>query len=263
MAFSFQRSAISFQRSAFRLSPFAFILCTLLLWASTSSAAAPRAVISGPTRARGLQLVALDASESVAAEGGLCWVQLSHPDDAVLTFEGGQKVVLLTPASGRVELLLIAVGLDGGKAVADQKRWSIAIGDDPGPNPPGPNPPGPGPTPPPDPGRFNLAAEVLAWSAAVPADQRSLAPRLAENFEAVASAVAAGVMKLPADIIGETNKRNTVTQGASRKNWGGFWESLRQRLNGLADRGELKTPEDYATAWREIAAGLRGVKAKG
>lgn len=230
------------------------ILIAELLAAAVASAAAPRAEIVGPAKVRPYQGVMLDASGSVAAEDGLIWDFISHPDDGILTSEGGRKAFFVSPSGGKLVIRLLAVDLDGGKAKVASARWEIVI-DGPLP-PPGPDP-GPGPAPD---DLTGLSRDVRDWADGIPTEARRIAPELAANFESVASSIAAGVLTDPKRIIETTFAANKSTQREHAPAWAEFFQRLSVRLNELAKAGTLRTPADHQKTWGEIAAGLRRVK---
>jgi hypothetical protein len=79
---------------------------------------------------------------------------------------------------------------------------------------------------------------------------------LAESFESVAAAVAAGVYTTPKEISKATGEANQTALGPALESWMPVLSKLQTELRRRSNAGELKTPEQHAAAWREIAEGL-------
>lgn len=224
----------------------------------------PTAVIAGPTVGSPGDLIVLDASQSTGA-AGYAWV-LADSDKTFLEVEDGRKAVFATGAAGRYTFVLVAASaaVDGKPQVAIA-RHRVTVGDP----PPDPIPPDPLPPPnpiPPDPlpsGKFGLATLARDAAAAVrlaSADKQRSAAALAGSFETIASTIAAGALRTPAEIVAATREQNISALALQRTAWEPWADALRRRLNELSDNGQLKSAEDYAVAWREIAAGLKAVR---
>jgi len=128
------------------------------------------------------------------------------------------------------------------------KLVTIYVRVDPSPSPPGP---APGPTLP-EAGR--LARE---WLKTVPEAARGRSSALAEAFRRTAEEIDAGKWKTPAEIIAAAVEANRAAVGEARNDWLAWFEALRQYMNGLAERGGLKTPAEHAALFRDLAEGLR------
>jgi hypothetical protein len=136
----------------------------------------------------------------------------------------------------------------------------------------GPSPPGPGPVPPPPPvpptppqplpdGKYGLANAALTWVVTfVPAEHRSKAKPLADQFRAVASMIAAGALKDAQPILTEIRTRNNMVLGGSTEAWKPWGKQLSTMLERLDSEKKLIPPEDYRIAFEEVATGLEGVK---
>lgn len=136
----------------------------------------------------------------------------------------------------------------------------------PGPNPP--TPPGPDPVPNPTPnlpnGRFGLAKTTYLHAVTKVKEPRAKAAQvLAESFESVASAVAAGAYKTGDQILTATKEANNAalaTVNLDPNPWEDFGAELQKTLYELYKSKKIATAEDYADAWREIATGLKAIK---
>lgn len=168
----------------------------------------------------------------------------------------------------RNETFVILLDLDGGQytvsfASFDAKKHAthtIKVGG--GPVPPKPPEPPPGPVPPPLPdGKYQLANASVTWSLAfVPVQDRSVAKLLANSFRSMASAIGAGTMRDPQTILTQTREANNLALAGHVDGWKPWGTKLSETLAKLNAEGKLVTPEDYATAWNEIATGLEAVK---
>lgn len=249
----------------------AVLLAVLLAFSGVSSTATatepvslqpyrqrPVAVIEGRERVQLGNPVLLDASKSI----GDAFVWLLDRDVDFMEADNGRKVYFMTSQPGRYKFTLVAISAPakpGDAAQVAKTAFTVTYGD-PGPGP-DPTPPGPGPSPPtPDPGKYGLAAftHQAAMAVATP-NRKQVAVSLSSNFDAVASAIAAGAIKDPAKIVEQTYKLNApvLTDPA----WKSWTQAMRGRLNALSDGGQLTAVNDYVIAWREIAAGLRLVTA--
>lgn len=160
--------------------------------------------------------------------------------------KAGEALRLTVPEAADIDVVTVGEG-----------RWAIvlAIGDPPrvqilylrleSAPPPPPQPPLPEAT--------RLARE---WLSLVAESARSKARALAAAFRAVADDIDAGKLTSPQAIIQASTERNRAALGEDRNVWLSWFEKLREYMNGLADSGRLKTPQDHAKLFREIAAGL-------
>jgi len=82
---------------------------------------------------------------------------------------------------------------------------------------------------------------------------------LAATFSDISSRITKGELKTPLEIITATAAANAKVLDNQEKieAWAGFREALREKLNAMAEAGELKTPEDHIRIWNEIAEGLK------
>lgn len=137
----------------------------------------------------------------------------------------------------------------------------------PGPNPQ-PTPPGPGPAPNPTPtlpdGRFGLAKITYQHFVGKVKEPRAKAANaLAESFESIASAVAAGAYKTGDQILEATKQANNAALASANVDPNPleeFGSELQKSLYQMYKSKKISNAEDYADAWREIAIGLKAVK---
>jgi len=94
-------------------------------------------------------------------------------------------------------------------------------------------------------------------------DIKKVAPDLANSFDGIASSIVAGALKTDKDIINAVfaSNQNALNNAKVKKeNVVKFAESLNTEVFNLYEKDKLSTAADFATAFREIANGLRGVK---
>jgi hypothetical protein len=127
-----------------------------------------------------------------------------------------------------------------------------------------PRPPGPGPDFPP--GRFGLAEKAFNWTVKVnlPEDQKAKsAQALAASFSTVASQISARTLTNGVKILEETKNSNDValkSVNVQNTDWKLWSDEFKKYTFNLYKTSKLKSPTDFADAWREIAAGLNQVK---
>jgi hypothetical protein len=166
----------------------------------------------------------------------------------------------------------VVVALVEGKIQRDVH--TITVGGSP---PPGPDPgpgPGPGPTPPdptpvvPD-GAHGFTKLAYEKAAGLPAANRTKAAALADNFESVASAIAAGTITTDSDALAALVQKNWTTLGLksqteSRQSpWYPWFIAWQQKADQVEAAGGLPNVNAYAEIFRATADGLRLVKASG
>jgi hypothetical protein len=134
---------------------------------------------------------------------------------------------------------------------------------------PGPGPPSPGPNPGPTPvipdGKYGLARIVyqLAMDTVPPGPRAKGAPVLYNSFNGIAASVAAGTLTDPRSLLTQTKTANQTAlanAGVSAGDWDNFFVALQRVIFPLHSSGKLNTVQDFAEAWREIAAGLEKVR---
>lgn len=120
---------------------------------------------------------------------------------------------------------------------------------------------GPAPEPDPDPPvpvpptGYGLTALVPGWLSTVPESARHETPAVKNVFTSVATLADAGKFKT-------FEEMNTATVTVIKSSvtdlspWNGFGKAFNEAIARLRSEGKIKTPEDQADAYREIAAGL-------
>ncbi len=149
---------------------------------------------------------------------------------------------------------------------SDQASLRIEVKGEPGPGPG----PGPGPSPEPDPvfpdKRYKLAKFAYDTAyAKVPdgAARRNGAEALATSFEGAAARIAAGTVKDPETSLVELEASNVAALKAARidrAHWDAWGTALQKEWHPLNVSGKMKTIEDFADAYREVALGLKSVR---
>ena len=123
---------------------------------------------------------------------------------------------------------------------------------------PDPKPPEP-PKPPQPPvvetlGFVTLARDELAK---VPAEARVHSAAVADNFDSMASKLAATASMTIDQANAELKAKHGQTLAAVKEHWLPFFRAWAAKANELNDSGKLSTREHYVTAYTETAAGLR------
>ncbi len=245
----------------------AIILCLV----SAARAAAPVAVLNGPSAAPAPGIVILDASGSTG-DGKPDWI-VTDPDDSVQAMQGldGRLAVFYMgtkPTTAKIVLVVWGTDADA-KSKAYGKRV-IAFGSGPAPVPPGPTPVPPTPptpvppVPPPAPvlpdGRFKLAAVAYTAGMHVAAPARSKAPQVAAVFGGIASSVAAGTI-VDKPTAGLTCKQQlAVAFGTDAAAWQAAKDAIVNEFNRLETVGQIASVKDLGIAFSEIESGLRQVQ---
>ncbi len=245
-------------------------LIILSIWQSMAFATSDVvAIISGPEKVSVGELVVLRCG--TAGSDSASWVILDQKGreaeevrlDAIgnasmnalryLVVDNGKAVVFSSPSAGRffVVLIVVQVSEDGAVSRATT-RHIVQVGD----NGPGPKPPDPDPTP--LTGMAKVAYDTAI--AKVAAGSRVNARKSAAAFRAVASMIAAGTIKSAQEVIRETSAQRKTQLGADADNWNDWATEIGAKLNDLSKDGSLKTLDDHATVWLQIAQGLEAVR---
>jgi len=250
----------------------------------TSYAAAPKAVINGPTTGTAGELLTLDASGSQGDKVRYLWrVQPDLPGRVMFRTcgENGSRINIAS-LPGSWQYTLVVSNAEG----ADLLTWTVTIPatpqptpspippsppvpgptpppPSPAPTPPAPGPPAPEPSPPAPPGppdsRFGLIRDIAEWSKGVPKAER-------ESYALICDAMAAEIVATPANFSGaninEMAKKIAAAflakVGTPRLGLVPVVLKLNARLRELSP--QLKTLDDWAGLFREVAAGLRWEK---
>jgi len=173
-----------------------------------------------------------------------------------------------TSGENRNETHVILLDLDPGRYFVsftsyDKKLHGTHVIEVDGSTPPGPGPEPlpPGPVPLPD-GKYKLAAQAREWMSTVPDAHKPAAKALANSFRGIASAIAAGTMKRPEDVLAATKASNNAALGSSMEAWKPWGAKLQTALEKADADGSLHTIDDYKVAWNEIATGLEAAVTK-
>lgn len=183
--------------------------------------------------------------------------------ETVQTTNQGEWV--FTGPAGEYSLRLTTFDQEAGITTATGR---VTIGAPaPSPDPPKPPEPPQPPTPPPAPvpdGVYGFGPLSYTEGMKVAAASRSKAAALADNFDSVAAQLAAGGdVATPQDALREIGGRNnlTLTAPADAAAWTPWRAAWKAKADALNASGKLTNkPEDYVTAFRETAVGLRAVK---
>lgn len=237
-----------------------------LLLLSVLSADA-KAIISGPDIAQAGDLVVLDGSKSVGSH--LVWVPVTE-FKGWASVENGKRCFLSARRPGKYTLMLIAV--DAKTETVSHDTHTITLTDTlPDPNPPVPPPDPIPPTPPgpnPKPDLTTLSGRVESWvyDLQIPVvDRQKESLALSQAFAEVASMIAAGVIKQPAEIPPKISAAITKALGSRAMAWEPWADKLIDELDAQDTAGRLTTLANYQSALEAIAKGLSragGVQAK-
>lgn len=247
----------------------------------TSYAAAPKAVINGPTTGTAGELLTLDASGSQGDGVRYLWrVQPDLPGRVMFRTcgEDGSRINIAS-LPGSWQYTLVVSNAEG----ADLLTWTVTIPatpqptpspippsppapvptptpPSPAPTPPVPGPPAPEPSPPAPPGppesRFNLTRDVAIWSRDISKDDRIA-------YAGICEAMAAEIIATPDQFRGaninemaaKIARAFLAKIGIPRPSLLAVVGKLNARLKEIAP--QLKTLDDWAGLFREVAAGLR------
>lgn len=197
-----------------------------------------------------------DAFDFFAAPTSAVLVLLYDGDDTPVGVINGGKAEALT---------IVAVRYDAETKKIERSLHALVVGT-PGPNPPDPDPDPPGPPGPPTPvpdGKLGFTKLSYNAALALPATAKSHLPALADNFEGVASAIAAGAIRSVDEAEESLAKKNLATVGASNRAvflpFFTAWQNHADAANkaGTLSRAAVAT---YAEVYAATADGLRRVK---
>lgn len=216
-----------------------------------------KAVIMGPTGCAPGDLCIFDATESVGS--GYSWIVIPDTKNKIIV-DGGKRLIL----SGRkLSKFYIVLAVADEKGAVSQVQHTIEITDDSNPQPgPEPKPPAPNPTPPnPSPNLTGFAKQVHDWILLhVDESDRVKALALSKTYRSVASAIAAGTLRLPSDILETVREKNTIIYGEEPKSWREWDKRLTAELKERNQNGSLRHPDDFRKVYLEVAKGLEAVR---
>jgi tRNA A37 N6-isopentenylltransferase MiaA len=116
-------------------------------------------------------------------------------------------------------------------------------------------------------GRFGLGQKVyVAVIQTVPANEnrKAAAQELAKSYRGISSAIAAGTLSDPSDILTKTtesNRSKLETAKIDKAVWAAFFGRLQDEVYELyGDKAKLVNKTDFKDAWAEIAAGLEAIQ---
>ena len=220
--------------------------------------AQPQAIIEGPTEADAGRLITLSANDSIGDSVQWDPINLPNPTDFRIC---GRDLICTINRPGIYEFRLWASNCKDGKPIFSKATHSIKIGGD-FPEPPKPDEPTE-PTEPdeptkpnepdkPKPGEYGLSEFALKEARKIEQQARGRADDVAGVFRAVANAGHSDVQKTVAETLG--GLRSTL--GADVNAWRDWYATIAERLDKLEAGGKMNSPEQFATAWNEIANGL-------
>jgi hypothetical protein len=205
-------------------------------------------VIKAPTTGEVGELVRLDVSESRADD--FKWILVPSTVDFEI-YDDGKKAVFSARKPG--DYMFIVACSNGGSV--DVATCIVTIT-------------GNAPAPPdsvvpvvPDPGAGATLTQTLPYWCSQQKRPQKEALQLAASFDSVAASISAGVNTDPRAIVELTAQTNRQALGASMDDWLPVLQRLQQELKLRAESGTLRTAEDHAQTWREIAQGLKNYAA--
>lgn len=184
----------------------------------------------------------------VALDDGLSLVPSEMLNDPRAT-------IVLAMSEGRYRILAYT-GLGD---LASAPELAVVVVGSPPPQPE----PGPGPSPPPGPvpeGKFGMAKLAAQWAASVPAASRAKAQPLADNFESISAAIAAGDTAGIQDAVTRLKEKNGQTLGPDIKAWTPWFQSWEAEAKKLAAAGKLPSQAEFGELFLETSQGLRSVR---
>ena len=161
------------------------------------------------------------------------------------------------------EPVLKANMLFGSLTIGDKPDVNPDVNPD---NPPKPNPT-PSPTPPPVDGSEKFGAALDAYNLGTKVSDKTMrlngAKALSTSYSAIASRIAAGTLKGDKNILTEvtsSNRQALTDAKVTTSSWEEFNTTIQDKIFGLYESNKLKSDEDYAQFYRELARGLSYVK---
>jgi hypothetical protein len=221
-------------------------LALLLVLCSTAFAAPP--VVRLPSEVKG----DVGSFIAVSAECDAPSVAFYAIDAGINLFPprllADPKTTVVTSAkAGRYRILAYSGNGDG---PSEPVVVTVVVGGAP-PIPPGPNPPEPDPQPTP-PNLTGFAKLAFDKSRVYTAAERG---KVADNFEGTAARIAAGELRTVADANAALKDENA--RDVNRTTWLPFFQAWAAEADAQNKAGTLRTPDEYAQAFRDTAEGLR------
>ena len=228
-----------------------------LLWLALSALPAAAATIEGPTEVEPGTLVRVTAKldDNHSADWTLFPFQLDHET----TTDG--RLLFAAPCAGvsTVFVELRDLWVEDGRVLSTKTRHTISIVQDGPPTPPAPpTPPEPDKPAPPAPDDLQGIARVAYEAvAAIAPTHRSLAPKIAANFQAAAAAIAAGTVRSLDDALKQVQTTNASTlSGPTRDAWAPALERIGLRWTELVNAQVIRTVKDADKQLREVSRGI-------
>ena len=188
--------------------------------------------ITAPAQAAVGDLVVLSVEDSDASS--FTW-QVVPPTKHFMVIDNGRRAVFSSPTEGEY---LFIVGAAKGDSV-DLKTHKLVVGT----SVPSPTPAG------------DLSSKVSSLAVSTKLAKAD-ATVISASFLSVASAVSAGAMTDPADIVKATKSAVQAALGPNAPAATPFLQGLQAELKAMANTGKLPDADAHAQAWREIAAAL-------
>jgi hypothetical protein len=210
---------------------------------SDENTAAARLVIKGPTKGVVGELIRLDVSNSCGQS--FKWLLVPESVDFEV-YDNGRRAVFSARKTGKY-MFIMACALEDTVDVATHIVTIVKPGE------PDPNKEYPKVD---KPIAGSDLAKMLPYWCSLAKREREEALALAESFEGIAAAIAAGAYTTPEEISKATGDANRTALKTSLDSWLPVLSKLQTELRRRSNIGELKTPEQHAEAWREIAEGL-------
>lgn len=191
--------------------------------------------VDAPTAVHTGELVVLD----VSATGADSYAYSVTPPAKCLTFDNGTKLVTALPGG---EYTFVIAAAKGGQVSIAEHTITVEGG---------PGPPTPGPA---------TFATRLKQAIATVKDEAKAEhlTALGGTFSTVASMIGAGVLTDPEEIVTATLNLNTEALGDAHGAWKPVRDCISAEMSARAEAGDLETPEQHASVWKEIAALLKG-----
>ena len=207
-----------------------------------------KAVLIGPVTASPGDLIVLDASKSIGVTK-YSWSPAGH-SGGFLEVDDGERIVMAYGSPGRYTFVLACAGIVGDTLQLDQLVHTIVVGK------PAPPKPAPGPVPPVPPSRFGLTE--VARKIAVEVNNPEGAAILANNYDAISSAISAGAYRVVDEAFEAVAEKNRESLSAEQKNiWSNFAVQLPEKFKELFEQKVVHTLPQLAEAFLEVAKGLR------
>lgn len=205
-------------------------------------------VLVGPETASPGDLIVLDATMSVGVSA-FKWTPAGH-SGGFLEVDNGARIVMAYGKPGRYTFVLAVAGSVEGQLFLDQLVHTVVVGK------PAPPRPDPKPEPPVPPSKFGLREFIK--KIALEVQDPEGAAILANNYDAVSSAISAGAYKIVDDAFAAVAERNRDGLSDEQKTtWSDFSVKVPGKFKELFEANKVHTLPQLAEAFLEVAKGLR------